>query len=707
MRKNKFIKGIKNKVEQIGLSIKNFFIHLVLKMKRLMKEFKKDPKKFIKKRYKRFKKACVRNKDFVAFVAVSVLNSTILRFVTVHNYFAIKPFLADLSVVLFIGAFGFLIKPKRRNAYFIGFNIFLTLICFINSIYYTFYSSFSSVSLLATSRFVVDVGDSVTENVFQVKDLIYWIGPIFLIWYYRHLKKKHFVKSDASKKKFVHSIVAALVCLFFFVITLTSLEIGRFAKQWNREYIVTKFGLYTYHINDLVQSIKPQLSSLFGYDKAMKEFKAYYEEHDTSHEENKYTDIFEGKNVIVIHAESLQNFVIGLKINGQEVAPNFTKLAKEGLYFDNFYTQVSVGTSSDSEFTFNTSLMPSYNGTVFVSYFDREYVSTPKLLKEKGYYTFSMHANTGDFWNRNVMHQNLGYDRFYSKDDYEVLDEDIVGLGLSDESFFAQSVDYIKEIKEKNQPFLGTLITLSNHTPFSDTDKYGDFKVSLIEKDESGNEVEYPYLEGTKLGNYLKSVHYADKAFGEFVEKMKQEGLWENTVLVVYGDHDARLPKNDFVRMYNYDKENDDILPEDDENYVEFGNYQYELNRKTPFIIWTQDQEVSGTIHNVMGMYDVQPTLGNMFGFSNPYALGHDIFDIKDNNIVVFPNSDWVTNKVYYNAQKGEYLALTQEPISEDYIEQCNTYASSLLDVSNDIVVYDLIRKEREASESYTEEVSE
>ncbi len=699
MIKSKCKKGIDN--------IKNFFIHIGKSMKKECKELKKNPKKFFHKNLRQIKKTCSKNKDFVAFVIVSVLNPTILRFLTVHNFFAIKPFLADLSVVLFIGAFGFLIKPKRRNAYFIGFNIFLTLICFINSIYYTFYSSFSSISLLSTSRFVVDVGDSVTENVFQVKDLIYWIGTIFLIWYYRHLKKKKFVKSEVSRNKFIHSILSAGVCIFFFVITLTGLEIGRFAKQWNREYIVTVFGIYTYHVNDLVQSVKPKLTSLFGYDKAMKEFKAYYEERNEAHKKNKYTDIYKGKNVLVIHAESLQNFVIGLKINGQEVAPNFTKLAKEGLYFDNFYTQVSVGTSSDSEFTFNTSLMPSYNGTVFVSYFDREYVATPKLLKEKGYYTFSMHANNATFWNRNVMHENLGYDKFYSKSDYEVNDDNIIGLGLSDEAFFAQSIEYLKEIKEKKKPYMGTMITLSNHTPFSDTDKYGEFKVSLTGKDANKKEVEYPYLEGTKLGNYLKSVHYADKAFGEFVENMKKEGLWENTVLVVYGDHDARLPKKDFIRMYNYDKETNGILAKEDENYFDFDSYQYELNRKTPFIIWTQERQMKKTVHNVMGMYDVQPTLGNMFGFTNQYALGHDIFDIKGNNIVVFPNSNWVTNKVYYNAQKGEYLTLTKDPINEDYIKECNEYASSLLDVSNDIVVYDLIKKEREASESYTEEVSE
>ena len=132
----------------------------------------------------------------------------------------------------------------------------------------------------------------------------------------------------------------------------------------------------------------------------------------------------------------MQTFPMYLSFNDEEVTPNLNKLAEEGIFFSNFYSQVGVGTSSDAEFTFNTSLMPSTKGTVFVNYFDREYVSTPKLLKEKGYYTFSMHGNTGEFWNRNTMHENLGYDKFYSKDSY-VIDETI-GLGLSDKSFFSQ-----------------------------------------------------------------------------------------------------------------------------------------------------------------------------------------------------------------------------------------------------------------------------
>lgn len=159
-----------------------------------------------------------------------------------------------------------------------------------------------------------------------------------------------------------------------------------------------------------------------------------------------------------------KKFAMDLTFNNKEVTPNLNKLANEGIFFSNFYSQVGVGTSSDAEFTFNTSLMPSTKGTVFVNYFDRDYISIPKLLKEQGYYTYSMHANTGEFWNRNTMHKSLGYDKFYNKDSYTI--DETIGLGLSDKSFFRQSVDIMKQIKEEeNKPFYSLLIMLSNHTP--------------------------------------------------------------------------------------------------------------------------------------------------------------------------------------------------------------------------------------------------
>ncbi len=661
-------------------------------------------KKIININYKDYIKTSIL---FLTFIITNLINSSLLRFFTVKNYFDFKPIIADLAFLLFIGIFAYFFKPKNRFKYFMVWSIFLTAICVINSMYYTFFMSFSSISLLATSMQVVDVGDALVKNVIEIKDFIYIWQPILFVVVHRLLKKKEYYitveKTEKRKKRAFNTAILACITAAIFILSLSALEIGRFNKQWNREFIVSKFGIFVYHINDLVKSLEPKFNTLFGYDNAYKEFREYYETNKTEHKANKYTNIFEGKNVIMVHTESMQRVAMETKFNGQEVTPNLNKLAKEGLYFSNFYSQVSVGTSSDTEFTLATSLMPVNNGTVFISYFDREYVALPQLMQEKGYYTFSMHGNNGSFWNRNVMHKNLGYQKFYSSNSYDI--DEKIGLGLSDKSFFRQSTEIIKGIKEekKDQPYFATLIMLTNHTPFDEVDKYGEFPVTMkyTTTNELGQtiEAEAPYMEGTSLGNYFKSAHYADSAIGEFIQELDQAGLLENTVLVFYGDHDGRLPKADYNRMYNYDPVNDKTLSKDDPNYDEFDYYDYELNRSVPLIIWTKDTQFKKEIKTAMGMYDLLPTLGNMLGVSSPYQLGHDVMSLTD-NLVPFPNGNWLSNSVYYNNSKQEYLPLTDEPISDEYIKENSEKADQILKVSNNIIVYDLIKKDLETKEN-------
>lgn len=654
---------------------------------------------------------------FITYVLTCVFNATLLRFFCIHNvenYLSIKAIMGDAAIVIMVGSFGYLCKPKNRFTYYLAFSIFFSAICLINSVYYTFYSSFASVSMLALTQYIGDVGDAVVENVLQLKDLVYIIGPLVLIIVHNSLKRKNYYKKVELKKDRKKKVTATLcgggVILALFLVTMTSLDVSRFVKQWNKEYIVMRFGIYIYQANDLVTSIQPKLNSMFGYDKAQKSFTDYFAEKEEP-KTNEYTNIFKGKNILVIHAESMMNNVIGLEFNGVPVSPTLNKLSSEGMYFSNFYSQVSVGTSSDTELTFSTSLMPTKSGTAFVSYANRTYNSTPKLLSEQGYYTFSMHANNADFWNRRTMHKTLGYKDFYAKSKYAVSEDNTIGLGLSDVEFFRQSIPKLQEINQKHKQWYGVMITLTNHTPFSDVNKYGEYDVDLKEsfQEEDGTitEVSYPYMEGTKLGKYFKSAHYADGALGEFITSLDEAGLLENTVIVIYGDHDARLPRADYERLYNYDKTTDKNISKDDPNYKEYGSYQYELGRKVPFIIWTKD--MAGTKYNMkveeaMGMYDAMPTLGNMFGFYNEYQLGHDIFNVLGNNIVCFPNGNWLTNKVYYNSQKIEHFSINGEAISQEEIDKNTEYTNKLLDVSNNIIVFNLLASDKEKEKVLIEE---
>ena len=669
----------------------------------MKRKIKKIKDKIVNFNYKEYART---NKLFLAFVISNLLNGMLLRFFTVKNFFAIKPILADLAVILLFGSFVYLFKQKKQFRYLMIMSFLFTLVCIINSLYYTYYMSFASFSLIAVSLTVVDVGDAVVKNVMEFKDFIFLWQLIFMIIYQRILKKHNYYSiketKELRKKKFLGTIISGAVVYALFFITVTSVELSRLSKQWNREFLVTRFGVYTYQLNDLFKSLDAKFNTLFGYDNAAKEFREYYDENQIKLETNDYTKIFEGKNLILIHAESIQKAALVQSFNGKEVTPNLNRIKDEGIYFSNFYAQASSGTSSDSEFTVSTSLLPVTNGAVAVSYWNREYETLQKLLKDTyDYNILSFHANNGEFWNRNNFHKSLGYDTFYSKNSYEIEEENLIGLGLSDKEFFKQTVPLLKKEKDDKGKFMATLIMLSNHTPFDAVDKYGEFDVDIKEEkmvNENGQdilkEVSYPYMENTKLGNYFKSVHYADEAIGELINELDEAGLLENTVVAIYGDHDAKLPKSEFVRLYNYDKETDSVLDEEDENYKPVDYYDYELNRSVPFIIWTKDKEFNKEVTTAMGMIDVMPTLSNMFGLSPKYALGKDVMNLS-NNLVSFPNGNWLTNDIYYNSQKDEYKVINPSAIiNSEEINKNNEISTKTIEISNDIILYDLIKNE-------------
>ena len=666
------------------------------------------------------------NRLFLSYVILAMIETILIRNFTLKNTFAFKPFICDLAMVVMIGSFGYLFKPRKQFKYFFLCLMIITIMCVVNSVYYIFYTSFASFSLLVELGLVGEVGDSLTDRL-RIIDFIYCLFPVIYFIINTKLKKGsyfYFVeKVESGIKSFTSTIITGLCIFLITIVTLTKTDLSRLVKQWNREYIVSRFGIVLYQTNDLIQSLTPKINSLFGYDEAAKNFKDYYRnliEESKLKKNNQYTNLLKDMNIIFVHMESMQNYLVDLKINDQELTPTLNQLTREGMYFDHFYPQISVGTSSDTEFTLNTSLMPVSSGTVFVSYYKRNYVSIPKLLKEKGYYTFSTHGNSSSMWNRNRMHPSLGYEEMIFKDQFEIEefnDKTWVGLGISDVEFYKQLQPKLEKIEDEKEHYMGTIIQLSNHSPFAaiepkrHPERYNDFgeldltNTYKVVDEKTGEEKEIvdDYLKGTQLGNYLISAHYADMALGTFLDYIKNSPYYENTVFVFYGDHDAKVSRTEYQYYYNYDLEQGRERTENDPLYREYDVIDYAIDKNTPLVIWTKNSNVAkklkGVNSNVMGMYDVLPTIGNMMGFESQYALGHDIFDIKDKNVVIFPSGNFITNYVYYNNTTGTYRILNDNKknnieLSEDYIENIKNDIEEKLSISNDIIVYDLIEKE-------------
>ena len=673
------------------------------------------------KAFKKYRKAIVEyvitNRLFLSYLILSIIGTILVRNFTIGKMWSIKPFIVDVGFILIIGALGYFVKPKNQFKYFFSWLIFFTALEVINSVYYTFYISFASFSEMATLGQVETVVGSIFERL-RLVDFIYIIFP--LIFYAIHEKListtyySFIEKVEKGKKMFLATILVGVLFIGYSFGTATKTDYSRLSKQWNRNYIVERFGIILYQFNDLVQTLTPKLSSLFGYEEALEAFNNFFTEEEKTDftEDNKYTNILDGYNVIFVHMEGIQTYLMDLEFNGVEATPTINRLAKEGMFFKNFYPQISTGTSSDTEFTLTTSLLPAASGTVFVSYYDRDYITIPKLLTEKGYYTFSMHGNLASMWNRSNVHPLLGYQEMYFSERFSYTEEEKLNLGISDSMFFKQAMPILENIEATYDKYMGTIITLSNHSPFIYLDKYGNYDMSTTyeEVNPTTGKKETKttnYLYETPVGNYIMSSHYADVSLGEFISYVENSSYFDNTIFVLYGDHDAKLSQANLNYLYNYDYKTGELKDETAPDYMPYDSYDHELNKNTPLIIWTKNAKVrnklKGTYDYVMGMYDVMPTIGNMLGIENEYALGHDIFNIKDENIVIFPNGNFITNLIYYNNSTGESKLLKEGAVlDKDYIEDYRSYAEKRLEVSNSIIVHNLLGDDNKDEEEET-----
>ena len=644
----------------------------------------------------------ITNRLFISYVIFALIGTMLVRKFTIGTFFSFKPFITDLGIVLIVGGFGYFIKPKNQFKYYFIWLIIFTLINIISSIYYTFYTSFASFSELVT----VGQAETVTGSIFEklrFVDLMYVFFPIIFYLIHKKLLSSSYYyfidKIEKGKKMLVTTVLVGALCLAYSFGVATGVDYSRLTKQWNRIYIVERFGILLYQFNDLIQFLTIQTSSLFGYDDALIEFNEYFDAKEKT-AENEYTGILQGKNIVFVHMESMQTFLMDLEFNGEEVTPNLNRLASEGMFFSNFYPQVSVGTSSDTEFTLLTGLMPAASGAVFTNYYDREYFTIPKYLSNIGYYTFSMHGNLSSMWNRDRVHPLLGYEGMYFEESYTYTDEDVINLGINDRLFFEQVIPIMENIETTYENYMGTIITLSNHSPFSIGSRYStlDLTSHYSTVDPLTGEVTehaVDYLSDSSVGEYIKSANYSDMALGDFLNYINESDAFDNTVFVFYGDHDAKLSRSEINFLYNLNPETGEVYEEGDPNYVEYDYYAHELNKNTPLIIWTKDPELrstfSGEVDYVTGMYNVAATILNMYGLYNKYTMGADIFSVKDDNLVVYPNGNVLTNKVYYNNSTGEYKVLNNETLEEDYISNISATAEKILDISNSIIVYDLL----------------
>ncbi|WP_381410230.1 polyglycerol-phosphate lipoteichoic acid synthase LtaS [Staphylococcus epidermidis] len=566
-------------------------------------------------------------------------------------------------IALVLSVFLFFKGKKAFWFIFIG-GFLLTFLLYANVVYFRFFSDFLTFSTLNQAGNVESMGGAVSAS-FKWYDFVYFIDTI--IYLAILIFKRKWLDYRAFSKKFVPVVMATSVALFF--LNLAFAETDRpelLTRTFDHKYLVKYLGPYNFTVYDGVKTIENnQQKALASEDDLTKVLN--YTKQKRTEPNPEYYGAAKKKNIIKIHLESFQTFLINKKVNGKEVTPFLNKLSsgnQDFTYFPNFFHQTGQGKTSDSEFTMDNSLYGLPQGSAYSLKGDNTYQSLPAILDQKqGYTSNVMHGDYKTFWNRDQVYKHFGIDNFYDATYYDMSDDNIVNLGLKDKPFFKASADYQSKMKK---PFYSHLITLTNHYPFT-----------LDEEDAS---IDKPNTGDSTVDGYIQTAHYLDQALEEYITDLKKKGLYDNSVIMIYGDH--------YGISENHNNAMEKLLGEK----ITPAKFT-DLNR-TGF--WLKVPGKSGGVNKeYAGQMDVMPTLLHLVGIDskNYLMFGSDMFSKQHNNVVPFRNGDFITEdykyvngKIYSN--KDNEL-LTEKP--KDF-DKNKKQVEKDLEMSDSVLNGDLFR---------------
>ncbi|WP_377887465.1 LTA synthase family protein [Alkalihalobacillus sp. R86527] len=549
---------------------------------------------------------------------------------------------------------------KVRYA-FLAFSLYL-LVSFLlygDVLYERYYSSLLSLELLNQAGQTAEVGDSIITLI-ERSDIVYLVDVVVLL----PLLIMMAVKRQAVKNRLIGSSFLVVGIILLTVISTFSIE-----SQYSDQYKVAKAGILPAHLHaSTIYFNENKVAPAMGQGESIKELEAinqYFSENQSG--KSPYFGVAEGKNVVVVQGESMNNFVIGMEVEGEEITPNLNDLVEKSFYYNQFYTQIGKGNTSDAEFIVNNSLFPAERESGYTAYESGVFRSLPIVLGEEGYQTSVAHGNDPEFWNRKAAYPAQGFDQFYNATSETIDSSETLGMGISDESMYSQLVD-IYEQQAEHGPFYNFFITLSQHRPFKlpEEKKYLD----LPER-----------FQDTAVGDYLQSTKYADETLGTFIDEMKERGLWEDTLFVFYGDHYGLLPEKK--------KELDELIG------VTFDRKEM---YHVPLMIHYPGQE-EGEVNNVIGgMVDIKPTITSLLGLEDSiYHVGTDL-TTKEKGFVGFRHG-FPTYTFF-----GETYSFDMSPTGEFTKGTCSrTESGETVDVENCREGYERIKKRIEISDKVLE----
>lgn len=538
----------------------------------------------------------------IIFTSIISSNTGNSFYATSFDMYALVPHLAILGILIFPA---FLFAHKNSFKYLITINTLYSILLIADIWVYRGSGYLLELKYIFFKEAFNPLGGKMFNP--NIIDLLFVIDILILIFIY--FKQGNKLKFHRSIKISFLGIIMCLMIVFgwhyLFDIKKIAGNNVRFVQEywevsWSTSSKVayrSPLGQHAYEIYETINKVTDKVN-----EKDIKSINDWLEWNNEKLPNNEYYALAKNKNVVFLQVESLENFVIGEKVYGQEITPNLNKIVKKGLYFNNIYEQNNAGNSIDMDMMVGSGVLPLGDSITFLTHPEVKYKSLPRLLEKEGYTTILSHAERAGDWNfAQAGKMALGVGEIWDVRQYNI--DEYVGFGLSDRSLFTQ---FASKLSKLDKPFFATVCTLSSHGPFDIKKEYR--KLSLPKE-----------LDENKMGGYFQSIHYADEQIGNFFKLLEEKGLINDTIVVIYGDHGG-------IHKYY----------EEDVAAVDMPGEWWKQNKKQiPFIVYGKGIP-SNNITSTGGHIDIMPTVAYLLGVDTENVqMGRNLLNTKRDASVI------------------------------------------------------------------------
>ena len=594
-------------------------------------------------------------------------------FLAVINPFPVSLLLIGLALY---------IKPTKLF-YSLAFGIYLLLFIWLisNSIYYREFTDFVTVNtMLASSKVSAGLGAAALE-LFRPWDVIYILDfPILAFFFF-----KKWIRMDNRPFNKRASFAITSLSAMLFSANLFLAEIDRpelLTRGFSNYYVVRALGLPAFLGYSANQTYVANKERSKASEADLKPVEEYIQQHYAK-PNPEYFGMAKGRNVIYIHLESFQQFLIDYKLKVDdkeyEVTPFLNSLyhSKETFAFSNVFNQVKAGKTSDAETMIETGLFGLNQGSFMVNYGGTNtQQAAPFILSKNGYNSSAVfHGNAGSFWNRNTAYKQWGYNYFFDASYFTKQNSsNSFQYGLNDKYMLKDSIKYLERLQ---QPFYTKFITVSNHYPYT---------TSL-----SGDDLGFPLAktQDETINGYFATANYLDSSIKAFFDYLKESGLYKNSIIVLYGDHygisNSRNPA---------------LAPLLGKNSETWSSYDNAMLQRVPYMVVVPGIDKGGIIDTYGGEIDMLPTLEHLLGIeSNKFLqVGQDMLSPDHDQIVAFRSANYFVTPEYtsysgrtYYTKTGEEITNPDEKTKEE-LDKIREAANLQLKISDSIQTGDLLR---------------